>query len=214
MCSAVELMKWIIGHRYSLRMAFLTPCHSYMVTNSNILFGSCVVEQGVVVVSRGLTYWSRVMCKWLKGRPGKLLQGCDDHLIRGCSRPPAELQFHMLYELQPHCIWWRKARCIASGKNTTKEKEMGDYIRRVDASTAEAVRVQLEIYQRKPILGAQFVRSDSVISICSSSKFISVVSDMDAFCLCVNPFSVGSRNTGVLLFLLFCTCSWSWLLIF
>lgn len=66
---------------------------------------------------------------------------------------------------------------------------------------SEAVRVQLA--RENPtlaILGAQFVCSDSVIGICSSSKFISVVSDMDAFCLCVNPFSVGSRNTGVLLF--------------
>ena len=59
-------------------------------------------------------------------------------------------------------------------------------------STTEAVKIQLkaaranyiEEHPSLAILGAQLVCPDSVISnISSSVKFISVLSDMDAFCL-------------------------------
>ena len=65
-------------------------------------------------------------------------------------------------------------------------------LRRVTEATTEAVRMQLQAERAKyitehpslGIIGAQLVFPDNVISnICSSLKFITVRSDMDAFCL-------------------------------
>ena len=75
---------------------------------------------------------------------------------------------------------------------TTPRKKRRVAIRRVTVSTTEAVKIQLkaaranyiEEHPSLAILGAQLVYPDSVISnISSSVKFISVLSDMDAFCL-------------------------------
>lgn len=121
----------------------------------------------------------------------------------GCSRPPAELQFHMLCMNCSPTAFDGGARgrldVLQAGKTPPRKRDgwlypEGRCLNSWSCSSAARNIPTLVI------LGAQFVCSDSVISICSSSKFISVVSDMDAFCLCVNPFSVGSRNTGVLLF--------------
>lgn len=68
-------------------------------------------------------------------------------------------------------------------------------VRRVTEHITETVRLELKAERAKyitehpslAILGVQFACPDSVINnICSSLKFISVLSDMDAFCLARN----------------------------
>lgn len=65
-------------------------------------------------------------------------------------------------------------------------------VRRVTEHITETVQLELKAERAKyitehpslAILGVQFVCPDSVINnICSSLKFISVLSDMDSFCL-------------------------------
>ena len=77
------------------------------------------------------------------------------------------------------------------GKSPPRKKRRRA-VRRADKTVVEAVKAQLESARAQhitenpslAIVGAQFVCPDSVInSISSSTKFISVIEDMDTFCL-------------------------------
>lgn len=74
----------------------------------------------------------------------------------------------------------------------TVRKKRRVAVRKIDDSQVSAMKLRLEIERAKyitehttlGILGAQLVCPDSVIKmICNSAKFISVIEDMDLFCL-------------------------------